>query len=926
MEGSVLKDFFINKQPLFVLSSTRSRNEFYKIFALNPVAFVSVDSNVSINEAFRDLDSINSNFMESHFEESRADSSSLDSKNNTKILQDFNTFLPYTLSVGELFYKITYTKEVLLPEIAKDFFMSAALQEVRNIESLKNKNDKASKVSYLLSFEDNFLNYLETSNMLLNFYNELRNYKIPINRESLLKFSEIDTYDLYSKELNILANIYEKYLENLKLNDFCDCIYSDKVGKNYEINKSFLESFSSIHIELEGFISPLQYEILQNASKIIPIFLYFNTDIYNIKNFKILNISENLQKNMKYTYCIHNGELFKEKISGINKDSIKLYKSQKGFNQVNLALYLSHTWLDKMQNEGYSENDFAIILPNENFKVHLQLMDSHNIFNYAMGESIKTLQEFVILQEIYDNFLETNIINIRTLYEFIESKNDIESAPDSITDSIKDSIESKDLFAELDFNDNYEISNINLKIFSKLISILFKNYENLILIANEILSELLFLSNRNEIKDFKFLFIKFMKEFSSVSIDNVGGGKVRVMGALEARNMKFKEVLILDFNDAFIPNISQDDMFINSKIRTFYSMPTKQDKENLYKHHYYNIIRNAKTTHISYVENDKEMPSNMLLELHLPLEKHINVEETFNYYDITKGIILESKSDEFPNFNDYDISISATSLDVYNKCPRKFYFKYIEKLKPDESATKLSAGKIIHFLLQKSYAPLINKILNESDILAAKKTFYALYSEFSNAFLQSLESKIKLDNKLDSMQDFSNQTLAEMAQITDIETYILIDNLANKINEFFLSEIARVKKHKIRILALEYAFSEALDLRICTGRIDRIELVDDEIFILDYKSGKKAPDDSLQMPFYEMCARNFKILEPYSELQKKCSYVMLGKFEIKTLNYETLKNKQLRIKDIFATFGNNIMCDKINICKECEYAILCDRI
>ena len=36
-----------------------------------------------------------------------------------------------------------------------------------------------------------------------------------------------------------------------------------------------------------------------------------------------------------------------------------------------------------------------------------------------------------------------------------------------------------------------------------------------------------------------------------------------------------------DFTDDYIPNVAHEDVFLNSKIRSFYGMPTRQDKENL---------------------------------------------------------------------------------------------------------------------------------------------------------------------------------------------------------------------------------------------------------------------------------------------------------------------------------------------------------
>ncbi|WXG60951.1 hypothetical protein VB002_05660 [Campylobacter concisus] len=59
----------------------------------------------------------------------------------------------------------------------------------------------------------------------------------------------------------------------------------------------------------------------------------------------------------------------------------------------------------------------------------------------------------------------------------------------------------------------------------------------------------------------------FLLNISRLSIDDVGGGKISVMGMLESRGMKFDGVIIVDFNDNFIPARSANEMFLNSKVR-----------------------------------------------------------------------------------------------------------------------------------------------------------------------------------------------------------------------------------------------------------------------------------------------------------------------------------------------------------------------
>lgn len=915
-----IDSFFTNKYPLFILSNNRTKNEFYKYFAINKDFYMNLDS----MESKQNINKDSKEEIESSFRK-YCDIFNFSKKINNTDLKSYDTFLPVILSISEFFSKIIFTNLPMISPTARVFFMNEALKYIKINEAKVNKklsflnsisdfNDDLESVSKNnISFEENFISYLETSNVLLNFYNELRSHKIPINKESILDFSTNDINGIQDNELKILSKIYDKYLEMLDKNKLCDCIYSD-ISKNYKIDSKFLEFFSCIHIDLEGFISPLQYDILQNVAKYIPVYLHFKTDKYNISNFKFVN--KEIKENMQYIFSIHNSYLFGQKVNN-RLCEIKLYKSEKTINQVNLALFLAHNWITQINENKASENDFAIILPNEKFSLCLLNLDSNNFLNYAMGESIESLHEFQILCKIYESFIESGYIDIKILLTYMQERN----------------INNK--YFELNKIENYQINNPTLEIIQKILFILFKRKHNKILSqAIDILTELLILKDKQILKDipFKDLFITFMQGFSSLRMDNVGGGKIRVMGALEARNIKFKEVLILDFTDDFIPKINYDDMFLNSNIRKKVNMPTRKDKENLYKHHYYGILRNTEKAHISYVENDEKMPSTLLYELEpeikLSLNNCIDIDKEFSFFDTKKGCILDKKLDdkdkEFPLFNDKKCVFSATALNNYKKCTRKFYFKYIEQLELQDLESHTNAGSIIHDFLYKSYKPFINQDLNKKNIMEISKIFFDSYNKYAKEFLKNLESKNI--NKQDS-------------KITDINVFIKLDNLCSKMNIFFNKEIERVNENKITLLDLEYSFEATLNNNKCIGFVDRIEKVNDDIVIIDYKSGKiplvkcdnindkKRKEIDLQLPFYNMCAsqmdilndfRNQKIVLYYADLKDSSS---LSKMET-----NVLQEGEKEINEIFSNFGSeNKQCKDISTCHYCEYNTLCGR-
>ena len=100
-----------------------------------------------------------------------------------------------------------------------------------------------------------------------------------------------------------------------------------------------------------------------------------------------------------------------------------------------------------------------------------------------------------------------------------------------------------------------------------------------------------------------------------MSQDDVRGGKVTVLGVLETRGVAYKGVIVVDFNDEFVPKRSQKDLFLSSAVRAQAGLPTKRDRENLQRYYYHQLFSKAQKIAIAFVKNETSMPSRFLDEL-----------------------------------------------------------------------------------------------------------------------------------------------------------------------------------------------------------------------------------------------------------------------------------------------------------------------
>lgn len=873
MQNQTLQNLFTKKLPLFILSSTRAKKEFYLHFTQKSHLDFNLNENLKSNEVLQNC------FLLFDFT----------NKTNYSNMRDISVILPTALTIEEFFEKITFTKECKIPKNTRDFFMFQALQNVK--QNYKHKTEHG-----FLNFETSFMLFLQTSSILLQFYDELREHKIPITKESLLEFSQIDSYEEYSDQLLLVAAIYEEYSTLLRTNNITDSLYSNENTAKYEIFSEYLSSFSSIHIELEGFISPLQYEILMYASKITPIFLHFKTDDYNIGHFRFLD--KPLEPFKSYIYVIKTGELLHQDMHKLQVKNIKLYKTGQPFSQANLAIFLANKWQEEILKGEASENDFAIILPNEQFCNHLITLDSYNLFNFAMGINIAYLESYNTLLNLYDTYIEIKKLDISPLLSFL---------PKKIIEKNSNQIQA--LKAQCS-NNSTIINNPDITHLEMIITLLFDNEEVLLEKMMEKLATFNIIAKRQffNIKalTFEHIFMLFIREISRLTINNVSGGKIRVIGALEARNLHFKEVLILDFTDDYIPNVTQDDMFLNSKIRKHYNMPTRLDKENLYKHHYYNIMKNTQTPHISFVSNDKKIPSSMLFELNCDISSAKSIDTVFSYYDKAEQNNIEFYEDTYKPFNNYKHKLSSTALNIYKDCKRKFYFRYIENLNEETTQNKY-IGTIIHDWLHKAYKPYQGEILTKDSINHIESSFYENLQNLHHSMLN--QNDIETD--------------------IDITTFMLLDNVSINMKDFFDYEKWRVSVSCVQLLGLEYGFEVPYQSYTFLGCIDRIDKVDSKIIFYDYKTGKKKPNDNLQMAFYFLSSSNMQIMQPYRNLDIELAYYYLTEEKNKMIHTQKDNNLNKHIEtinDILQTFGlENTMTDKLSTCKSCSYAVLCNR-
>ncbi|NHA20748.1 ATP-dependent deoxyribonuclease AddB [Helicobacter pylori] len=595
--------------------------------------------------------------------------------------------------------------------------------------------EKKSVLEGLLLFENSFLGYLESTSFLFDLFDELSSACIKLNE---LSFKDI--YLDYEKHLEVLEMIYDRYVKKLEELGFYDKIMQKKPA----ILKEFFEHFSSIEWHLDGFMSVFERQCLLEVAELVPITLHLSCDKYNQKFLEFLNLK--LETDCDYSIDFKTQKILSQTPKR-QKIEPKLYANSSYLKQSALVLQTTEEYLQKDNDP----NKMAIITPNTDFLPFLKLLDKNNNLNFAMGLGAKNSPYYTELVKILEdlqtsdfNLSESALLDLENLtLALLEQQSSKEKAP------LKE--------AHSQIMHQYHLLKDTLK-----------NYS---------------------LKDLLHL---YLQEFeANFRLDDSSGGKIRVMDTLETRGMQFDKIVIVDFNETCVPSLKDCDLFLNSALRKSLNLPTLLDKKNLQKHYYYQLFKNSKEITLSYIESETSKASNMLLELDLHIEP---IKDAYTLF--APSPLKDYQEEEIKAAIPKDFSFSASSLNAFLTCKRRFYYHYMKRFKESPKDENNSAvGSLIHELLKEAYEKDKNPYVLEERLIWLLET------------RENITPKERLD------------TLVAL----------------KKIQAFYLKEKERFNT-KIKILDLEKSFETTIQGVAFKGRIDRIDkTADNEIILLDYK-------------------------------------------------------------------------------------------
>ena len=750
--------------------------------------------------------------------------------------REHNTLLPTFMRIDEF-----ERRAIVLPQLTMidSLQRRLLLQEATNFDTFDT-----------LKINRDLVRFFTKSDAIFSFFEELSHENV-----SFADLVAGDAYVEFSEHIDVLEALLENYRRLLVEKGFIDRVF---VPQQYKLNRGFIESYERFELHLEGYLSHFELSLIEKIAEYRPFVIHMQTSKFNQKvQDRFLEIGIALPKDSMVSFDLSTKEILSQELM-VRQIETKVFAVEERLAQIPLVF----SFIEKMVESGVAPKDIVVILPDEKLKEYLHLYDKLNNLNFAMGFEYAHTKAYKRLEAI-DSYWKSFSDESRVLLK----KYAIE----------QEKLQNISPKQEVDINQFFTIIEVfGLDLKRSVVKDRYHYFRHIFKDEQRAISLWLFL---------------WLKELHSLSLDDVRGGKVTVMGALETRGVSFLGVIVVDFNDGIVPSIPAKDAFLTSSLRKFANLPTKNDREALQKQIYKRLLELSEQSVILYSLSSNKMPTGYLYELGLSKGELIEVDLSLMYDEKTLIQPLEDPSIE--NFNAMEIVWSATRLKTFLLCRRKYYYIYVKKLKAKEEE-EINEGQFLHKLLEE---------------LFRDQAFFASVDEM----------KSSIDRLLDKLLKSNAPKISYTKLLWKAKMVKFIENQV-----FHFKAGWRVIEREKQIVG------EISGMRF-KGAVDRVDQTDTHTMILDYKSGslKEANRSKnleklidFQMSIYsELLKTKYQNIElAFIELFGVGEIVPITELEEKT---ELLLEHISEIKEMKRVVATR--CEEVSRCQYCEFTLLCER-
>ena len=337
--------------------------------------------------------------------------------------------------------------------------------------------------------------------------------------------------------------------------------------------------------------------------------------------------------------------------------------------------------------------------------------------------------------------------------------------------------------------------------------------------------------NLDYLKNINSLKILF-KELCEMSTSPFSGEPIKglqIMGMLETRLLNYKNIIVTSVNEGILPVGNSNSSYIPFEIKKANQLQTYKEKDAVFAYHFYRLIKRAQKIWLIYntepdaMNNGEESRfikqievegvhsvNKSLLISKTPVKRNIEP-----FYKKTK-LVEEKLNAIIKN------GVSASMLCLYAMDQIKFFETYVLGLREEnieETIASSTIGNIVHDSLELIYKDYVRKKLKMVDLKKMKEKINTTVHNIIRNYVRE-------------------ENIYKGKNIIIVET---VKEYIKKVIE--LDQKTIEKGNKLKIIAVEKEFENEIKDRgkifKIRGKIDRIDELNGEVRIIDYKSGKK---------------------------------------------------------------------------------------
>jgi len=327
---------------------------------------------------------------------------------------------------------------------------------------------------------------------------------------------------------------------------------------------------------------------------------------------------------------------------------------------------------------------------------------------------------------------------------------------------------------------------------------------------------------------------KQVADLAEVSFEGEPLEGLQVMGVLESRVLDFDNVIITSLNEGKFPAGKSSNSFIPFDVKMELGLPTFREKDAIYTYHFYHLLLRAKNIYLLYNSNSEGLDagekSRFITQLILDPQVNHNIKVN-NYFakspeSISEPLMIE-KSELLQNrLKDIasEKGFSPSAIGNYMRNPIQFYMQRVLGIREldevEENIALNTLGTIIHGALEELYKPVVDQ-----------KLTIAKVDEMLQKYQTEIVNQFKLNYSESADKHGKNLLAFEVAKRNVYHFLMLEKEMLESGDDVTIIGLEQTLETVLEDAKLSYAVK-------LSGIADRIEIRNNIVRIIDYKTGK----------------------------------------------------------------------------------------